>query len=51
MAVLAQLGNAARASDPARARLYLRMAEERGEYAPQQNFDALVQSGGWNFMP
>lgn len=51
MAALAQLGNAAKASDPARARLYLRMAEERGEYAPQQNFDALVQSGGWKFIP
>lgn len=51
MAVLAQLGNTARASDPARARLYLCMAEERGEYAPQQNFDALVQSGGWKFIP
>lgn len=51
MAVISQLGNAATPSDPARARVYLRMAEERGELAPQQAFDTLVQAGGWKFMP
>lgn len=51
MAVLAQLGNTNKASDPMRAQIYLSMAEERGEYAPRQSFDALVQNGGWKFMP
>lgn len=51
MAVISQLGNAAKASDPSRARVYLRMAEERGEIAPQQTFDAMVKAGSWKFMP
>ena len=51
MAALAQMGNASKASDPARARMYLRMAEERGEPAPRVTFDALVQAGGWKFIP
>lgn len=51
MAVITQLGNAARPSDPSRARIYLRMAEERGELAPQQAFDSLVSAGSWKFMP
>lgn len=51
MAVIAQLGNASRASDPFRAKTYLRMATERGERNPQEAFDTMVQSGGWNFIP
>lgn len=51
MAVLAQLGNAAKASDPARASLYLRMAEERGEIASRETFDAMVKAGSWKFIP
>lgn len=51
MAVISQLGNADKASDPLRARTYLRMAQERGELAPQQAFDALVKAGAWKFMP
>lgn len=51
MAVITQLGNAAKASDPSRARIYLRMAEERGELAPQQAFDSMVAAGFWKFMP
>ncbi|MBP3499830.1 MAG: sel1 repeat family protein [Akkermansia sp.] len=51
MAVISQLGNAAKPSDPARARMYLRMAQERGEISPQQTFDTMVQAGSWKFMP
>lgn len=51
MAVITHLGNAAKASDPARARIYLRMATERGEKAPQQSFDEMVKAGGWKFIP
>ena len=51
MAVIAQLGNASRASDPFRAKTYLRMAAERGERNPQEAFDTMVQSGGWKFIP
>ena len=51
MAVIAQLGNASRASDPFRAKTYLRMATERGERNPQEAFDTMVQSGGWKFIP
>ena len=51
MAVIAQLGNASKASDPVRASVYLRMAEERGEIAPRQTFDSMVQAGSWKFMP
>lgn len=51
MAVISQLGNASRPSDPARAQGYLRMAEERGELAPRQAFEAMVQAGSWKFMP
>lgn len=51
MAVLAHLGNAARPADPMRARVYLRMAEERGEFNPVQGFDELVKNGGWKFIP
>ncbi len=51
MAALAQMGNSAKPSDPARANMYLRMAEERGEPAPRATFDALVQLGGWKFIP
>jgi hypothetical protein len=51
MAALAQMGNAAKASDPMRANMYLRMAVERGEHAPRENFDALIQAGGWKFIP
>lgn len=50
MAVLSQLGNASKASDPARARIYLLMAEERGEMNARQSFDALVKAGGWKFI-
>lgn len=51
MAVLAQLGNASKASEPARARMYLRMAEERGEADAQAAFDEMVKLGGWKFIP
>lgn len=51
MAVISQLGNAARAADSARARVYLQMAEERGERAPRQAFETMVQSGTWKFIP
>ena len=51
MAVISQLGNAAKAPDPTRARIYLHMAEERGELAPQQAFDTMVKAGRWKFMP
>lgn len=51
MAVLAQLGNASKASEPARARMYLRMAEERGEPDAQTAFDEMVKLGGWKFIP
>ena len=51
MAVLAQLGNASRASEPSRARLYLRIAEERGEQGSQAAFDEMVKLGGWKFIP
>lgn len=51
MAVISQLGNAVKASDPTRARVYLRMAEERGELAPQQSFETMVKAGSWKFMP
>ena len=51
MAVISQLGNASKPSDPARARVYLRMAEERGELAARQAFDTMVQAGSWKFMP
>lgn len=51
MAVLAQLGNASKASEPARARMYLRMAEERGESDAQTAFDEMVKLGGWKFIP
>lgn len=51
MAVISQLGNANKASDPSRARVYLRMAAERGERDPQQSFDEMVKAGGWKFIP
>lgn len=51
MAVISQLGNSAKAPDSSRARTYLRMAEERGELAPQQAFDTMVKAGSWKFMP
>lgn len=51
MAALAQMGNAAKAPDSTRARLYLRMAEERGEVNSRQAFDALVNAGSWKFIP
>lgn len=51
MAVIAQLGNASRASDPNRARMYLRMAKERGEFRSQEAFDEMVKSGSWKFIP
>lgn len=51
MAVISQLGNASKPSAPARARLYLRMAAERGELDPQQAFDTMVKAGSWKFMP
>jgi TPR repeat protein len=43
MAVIAHLGNASRKADPARAKVYLRMAEERGEANARAAFDTLVQ--------
>ena len=51
MAVLAQLGNASKVPEPARARMYLRMAEERGEEDAKASFDELVKLGGWRFIP
>ncbi len=51
MAVLAQLGNASKAPEPARARMYLRMAEERGEPDAQAAFDEMVKLGTWKFIP
>lgn len=51
MAVLAQLGNASRASEPSRARVYLRMAQERGEINPEGAFEEMVRLGSWKFMP
>ena len=51
MAVLAQLGNASKAPEPARARMYLRMAEERGEPEVQAAFDEMVKLGTWKFIP
>ena len=51
MAVIAHLGNASRAADPARAQVYLRMAEERGERDPRAAFDTMVQAGTWRFIP
>lgn len=51
MAVIAQLGNASRPADSSRAQVYLRMAEERGERAPRAAFEAMVQAGGWRFIP
>lgn len=51
MAVLSQLGNASKPSDPTRARFYLRMAKERGERDPQRSFDEMVKSGSWKFIP
>lgn len=51
MAVIAQLGNASRPSEPTRARMYLRMAQERGEMNAQQAYDTMVQQGGWRFIP
>ena len=51
MAVLAQLGNASKPSDPMRARVYLRMAEERGEIDAQRAFDEMVAAGSWRFIP
>lgn len=51
MAALAQIGNASKAPDPARARLYLRLAQERGEVDSQQAFDILVNTGTWKFIP
>lgn len=51
LAVISQLGNASKPSDPARAKVYLRMAAERGELAAQQAFDTMVQTGSWKFMP
>lgn len=50
MAVIAQLGNASKGPDATRARMYLRMAQERGERDVQQSFDTLVQSGKWRFI-
>ena len=51
MAVISQLGNAAKAPDAARATVYLQMAEERGESAPRETYDAMVQKGEWKFIP
>lgn len=51
MAVLAQLGNASKVPEPARARMYLRMAEERGEPDAQAAFDEMVKLGAWKFIP
>lgn len=51
MAVIAQLGNASKPSEPNRARMYLRMAKERGEVAPQETFDNMVKQGSWKFIP
>ena len=51
MAVIAQLGNASRPSEPTRARMYLRIAQERGEMNAQQAYDTMVQQGGWRFIP
>ena len=51
MAVIAQLGNASKPSDPTRAKVYLRMAKERGEVDSQNSFDTMVQSGTWKFIP
>ena len=50
-AVIAQLGNASKPSEPNRARMYLRMAKERGELNAQESFDTMVQSGSWKFIP
>lgn len=51
MAVIAQLGNSSKPSEPNRARMYLRMARERGEHNSQEAFDTMVQSGSWKFIP
>ena len=51
MAVIAHLGNASRKADPSRAKVYLRMAEERGEANARASFDTLVQQGSWRFIP
>lgn len=51
MAVISQLGNASKASDPSRAKLYLRMATERGELDPQRVFDEMLKTGSWKFIP
>ena len=51
MAVIAHLGNDSRKADPARAKVYLRMAEERGESNARTSFDTLVQQGSWRFIP
>lgn len=51
MAVISQLGNKSRESDPRRAQLYLRMAEERGEAAPRELFNSMVKNGVWKLLP
>lgn len=51
MAVLAHLGNSSRPSDAVRSRVYLSMAEERGEADAKASFDELVKLGGWRFIP
>lgn len=51
MAVIAQLGNSSKASDPSRAQVYLRMAGERGELNSRETFDTMVQAGSWRFIP
>ncbi len=51
MAVLAQLGNSSRPSDAARARVYLRLAAERGDADAKASFDEMVKQGGWSFIP
>lgn len=51
MAALTQLGNAVAKSDPRRAELYLKMAEERGEIGTREVFDSLVKAKEWHFLP
>lgn len=50
MAAMSALGNAATQPDERRARLYLQMAEEKGEPNAQAVYDAILAAKKWHFM-
>lgn len=50
MAAMTAMGNANAQPDERRARLYLKMAEEKGEPNAQEVYDAILAAKKWHFM-